>query len=334
MATPLYSITVNGEKVVSEGDITSTGDPRLIELTITDEVGFKSDTVSFVLDDSDNAIKWPRSGVRVAVQVGLGFLVDMGVFTIDGILASGPPDVIRIQGKAASFAQGKSMQNRQSASYEDITLLNLAKTVAGKYGLEVMAADGAGKIILDHVDQTNESDLGFLNRIAQSVGYIVKPCMGKILLDEKFSGKTITGKTIEPVVIDKSDVSNWTVSESDKDAYGSVVAEYRDTKAGGTKEFVMGDGEPELRLPHVYANKINAKKGAETKLKNIQKSMGKQIEISMPTDGTLFSGLPVRLTGFKDEVNGDYFIFKITHTLKSGLVCVLTAVKRYEEPEK
>lgn len=328
MSIPLYSITVDGK------EISSTGDPRLIQLVVTDEVGFKSDTLSIDFDDSDQALAWPKRGVKIAVKVGLGFLVDMGVFTVDGTMPSGPPDILRINAKAASYVTGKCMQNRHSGSYENISLLDLAKTIAGKYGLEVMAADGAGKEMLDHVDQTNESDLGFLNRIAQSAGYIVKPCMGKVLLDERFSGKTITGKALEPVEIHKSMVSNWAASISDKDAYGAIVAEYRDTKAGGIKEFVMGEGEPELRLPHVYANKENAKKGAATKLKNIQQSQGLMIEIGMPTDGTLFSGLPIVLRGFRDGVNGDYFIQRIVHTLGKGITCVFSAVKKYEEQEK
>ena len=327
MSTPLYSLSVGGVPV------SSTGDARLIELVLTDEVGFKSDSLSITFDDSDQAIEWPRRGVEIKVQLGLGQLVDMGVYVVDAVQSSGPPDVIRVSAKAASFVSGKAMQTRKCASYEGVSLSDLCKMMAARYGMIALVGSGAENVIFDHIDQRMESDLAFLNRAAQSAGYIVKPCMGKLLVDERFSGKSVSGKVLTPVVIDKSDVTNWTISEADKGSYGAVIAEYRDTKGGGVKEFVMGTGEPELRLPHVYASKQSAKRGAETKLRNLRKGQGSFVELTMPSDGTFFSGMPIVLTGFRRGVNGAYFVGRVTHHLRSGLTCNLTALRKYEEVE-
>lgn len=37
-------------------------------------------------------------------------------------------------------------------------------------------------IIVDHIDQTEESDLAFLNRVAQTVDSYVKPADGKLIV--------------------------------------------------------------------------------------------------------------------------------------------------------
>lgn len=136
---PLYKVTVNGKEV------SSTGDARLVELTVSDEVGLKSDSFSLILDDSDRVLEFPRRGVEAHISMGLGRLVDMGVFFVDSILPSEPPSVLKVAGKAAPYITGKAMQTRNSASYEGISLADLARTIAGRYGLEVLASEEAGK---------------------------------------------------------------------------------------------------------------------------------------------------------------------------------------------
>lgn len=323
---PVYEIAVDG-KVVS-----STGDARLVELSLSDEVGFRSDSFSFVLDDSDGALELPRRGVRLDVRMGAGVLVDMGSFFVNSVMASGAPDLLRVDALAAAYVSGKAMQGRRSASYEGVSLAALAELVAGRYGLEVMAEVDVRGVVFDHIDQCNESDMGFLNRAALSAGFIVKPCAGRVLIGRRFSGKSVSGRVLEPRVLERHEVSNWQASVSDLEAYGAVVAEYRDVKSGGVKEFVMGAGEPELRLPHIYANKASAKRGAETKLRNVQEGSGMLVEAAMPGDAELFSGMPVVLAGFRRGVDGAYWINRVVHAMsRSGFTSSISLLRKYEE---
>ena len=66
---------------------------RLLSLTITDESGYYSDTVSVRLDDRDGRIVLPRLGVEMVVQLGYEEIgrVEMGRYTVDEIELSGPP---------------------------------------------------------------------------------------------------------------------------------------------------------------------------------------------------------------------------------------------------
>lgn len=321
---PVYKVMLGDRVVIGSGDA------RLVEITVNDEVGWRSDTFSLVLEDSDGRLELPRRGVELRVMMGGGVLADMGNFYVDAVMISGAPNLLRIDGRAAAYVSGKAMQGRRSMSYEGVSLGELVRVVAGRYGLEALVSKEADGVVFDHVDQCNESDLAFLNRAAQMAGFIVKPCAGRVLVDRRFSGRTVSGKVLASKRVMCSDATSWSAVVSEREGYGAVVAEYRDTEKGGVKEFVMGAGEPELRLPHVYANKYSAKRGAETKLRNIKEGMGLQVEVAMPGDVGLFSGLPVSLVGFRAGVDGDYFIQKVVHKMgRSGFVSTFTGLQRY-----
>ena len=72
---------------------------RLLSLTITDESGYYSDTVSVRLDDRDGRIVLPRLGVEMVVQLGYEEIgrVEMGRYTVDEIELSGPPDTLFVR---------------------------------------------------------------------------------------------------------------------------------------------------------------------------------------------------------------------------------------------
>ena len=325
-----YKIEVEG-KVVS-----STGDARLVEITLTDEVGYSADVLTMTFDDSGKTLAFPRRGVEVKVSLGYGgSLVDMGSYYVDSVISSEPPSLLQIGAKAVPFIKGKAMQARRCESYEGMSLASLARTIAARYQLGVKACEEAQKEGIGHVDQVNESDIGFLSRVALSLGYIVKPCVGCLLLDKRFSGKSVSGKALEARIIERESVSNWNAAIYDKGSYGSVVAEYRDLRKGGTQELVVGVGEPELRLPHIYARKWNAENAAKNKLRDLDLQRGMQINLSKEGDATLFSGLPILLKNFRQGVDGLYYIGSVTHTLsRAGFISSLVAFQKPAQEEE
>lgn len=322
----MYRIEVDG-RVVS-----GTGDARLIELVVSDEVGVNADTVEIALDDSDKVVEFPKRGVRVEVMMGMGRLVEMGVYYVDGVEVRENPCEIIVRGCAAPFVTGKAMQNRRSESYDGLSLGGLARVIAGRYGMKAIVCDSAEDAETGHVDQMCESDLGFLNRVANGLGYVVKPCAGGLLVGEKFSGRSASGRDLTRRVIDRWEVSSWSANVSDRGVYGSVTAEYRDLKSGGVKEITVGGGEPELRLPHTYASKQSAKRGAETRMRNIRFDSGVSVDVSMAGDEGIFSGMPVEIRGFRGGVDGFYYVKRVVHRIsRSGYVTEFNACAAYSE---
>lgn len=62
--TPAWSISADGV------DITSRFNDRLLELTVTDNEGLKSDSCEILVDDRDGQLAIPRKGAILAISMG------------------------------------------------------------------------------------------------------------------------------------------------------------------------------------------------------------------------------------------------------------------------
>ncbi len=80
----------------AEKDLTNAIQSRLISLTIKDEAGLKSDSMTLMLAD-EPAIQWPKDGQVFAVAIGYeDRLIDVGSYAVQHIAVSGPPRVLKI----------------------------------------------------------------------------------------------------------------------------------------------------------------------------------------------------------------------------------------------
>ena len=119
------------------------------------------------LDDWDNAIELPLPGAPLVVFMGYKetFLVPMGIYTADEVVAKGPPDTVTIRGKAANL--GGSIKEQKTRNWDEKTIEEIVSTIAGEHGLEPKVAEAYADFFYEHLDQTDESDLNFLMRIAK-----------------------------------------------------------------------------------------------------------------------------------------------------------------------
>ncbi|PYD23934.1 MULTISPECIES: phage late control D family protein, partial [Pseudomonas syringae group] len=93
-------------RIVADGtDITALINDRLIQLRTTDKPDMDSDEFELRIDDRDGAVALPSRGADVEVYLGYDGqkLTKIGLYTIDEIEVSGPPDTMVIKGKASSM---------------------------------------------------------------------------------------------------------------------------------------------------------------------------------------------------------------------------------------
>ena len=159
--TPDFTILAAGV------DITSQIRDRLLSLTITDAAGVKSDSVEIVLDDRGGAIELPLPGAPLVVAMGdrETFLMPIGVSTSDEIGMDGWPQTMTLRGKAANL--GGPLKEQKSRSWDDKTFGEIVATIAGAQGLTPKVATDLAKISFVHLDQTEENDMHFLNRVGR-----------------------------------------------------------------------------------------------------------------------------------------------------------------------
>ncbi|MFQ1687670.1 contractile injection system protein, VgrG/Pvc8 family [Aeromonas veronii] len=282
---PAYQVLVDGR------DVSGTLRPRLMHMTITDNRGFSADTIEIALDDSDGKLAMPRRGATLQASIGWqgGPLVDKGTFKIDEVEHGGAPDVLTIRGKSADLRGGMNKLRERSWHFE--TIGAIVEQLAARYGLTPSVGEAFKGMVIDHIDQTNESDLAFLTRLATEQDAIATVKSGRLMFIKAGNGTTASGKPLPAITITRQDGDQHQFSVADRDAYTGVIAYWQDNKAAEKKkievkrkrktkpkeerplppgvvvnkkenELLVGDSENVKELRHVYASQSNAMRAA------------------------------------------------------------------------
>ncbi len=325
---PRAVVLVNGLPAVSfMGGIGS--------ITVSDSTGFESDTVSIVLPLRDANLGLLIAGGEMEVIMGyFPFqMQSMGKFVIDEITASGPPDIIRITGRAAPFSgtsEGKrSMAEQKSRDWpEGATIEDIASTITGDHGLEPKIADDVKSIVPGQISQVDESDLNFLIKIAIEHDLTVKPAAGMLVISKRGKGRSATGKPLPPILVKPSKISTWRGSIYTRDPAGTVIATYRDLEKAEDVE--VTEGEPIHRLKKSFPNEASAQAAAKTARDKSKRRAGK-LEITMPGDPNMMAECPVFTWGLPGISFGNWIVEQVTHTISDqGYSTSFTAVPKVD----
>lgn len=320
---PAYRIVVDGT------DVTGAFQDQLTTLTLTDKVGTDSDELELLVADPRARIALPRRGVSVRVAIGWdGALVDKGTYEIDEVEHSGPPDEIRIKGRAAQL-QGKIREQRE-ASYTGTTLGAIVSTIAARLKLIAAIDPKLAAIAVAHVDQTNESDANFLTRLGKQYGATATVKDGRLVFVPAGAGTSASGKALAAVTIERKDGVSHRFTVADREAAAGVQAQWQDTAAGTTKTVTAGDDTagPQTKLRAVYPTEREAAAAAvaaKAQATRAQREISLTLAIGRPE---LQAGGPLRLAGFRPEIDEvPWVIDDVTHTLTGGegLTTSLTA---------
>lgn len=210
------------------GDITAALRDRLVSLSVEDVAEDYSDRLHLRLDDRPGAdgrwIAWPAPGAALTVWLGWRGrrLVRMGVFEVDEIQASGPPATLALWASAARLP--RAIRAPRSRSWHDTTLGDIARTIAGEHALDPALAQALDTVAVPHADQTAESDLAFLTRLAGEVDAVARPIDGRLVLAPKGRAEAVSGAALPALWLRPGEVSRWTHRYAAREEAGSAVA--------------------------------------------------------------------------------------------------------------
>ncbi len=236
-AKPLWRIRVDGV------DITASIDARLISLSLTDTRGMEADQLDLTLDDADGRMMLPPRGAVLALALGGEGegLTDKGTFTVDEVEHSGAPDVVTIRARSADLRAGLSTQ--RTRSFHQLSVASILNDIAAAHGLKAaIAARLAGEII-DHLDQTNESDANLLTRLAGMFDAIATIKAGRLVFMPAGAGLSASGKPLPVMAITRQDGDQHRFSIAERDTYTAVKALYNDIELGQQGEVIWGKEE-------------------------------------------------------------------------------------------
>jgi uncharacterized protein len=329
--TPAYEITANGKSV------TKLFAGRLRSLSVKDEAGMASDSCTIEVEDSERDIAVPGKGTEIEVSIGYeGALTKLGRFTIDEYTTQGPPDTIRIEAKAASFANsetGKAMQASKTRSWAASTIGDVAGKIATEHGLNLEISTSAAAIALPHLDQTAESDLHFLTRIAIDRGLLIKPAFGKLIVLPIKKSQTTADKDIPIVTIRRTGVSSYSFTGITRSAYTGVIARWHDATTGKERSTLAGSNKTPFTISTLCNDESTAKSTAAAMLARLER-LGGEFSIEMPGRTDIIAEGRLQLVGFRADY--DKIVWRIEaaeHTVDKAGYRTKVSGKVFSEAE-
>ncbi len=311
--TPAFHIVVDGHQ-----DATAAIRERLLSLRVSDEEGYRSDAVEIRLDDRGGTVELPRRGAELEVELGYeeSGRVPMGRYTVDEVEISGPPDTLTIRAKAADMRA--ALKQRRTRSWHQVLLGDLIETIAAEYGLNPRVAKELARIVLPHVDQTDESDLHLLTRLGEQYDAAAKPANGRLVFARRGAGLSATSGPLTAVRIAREQASDYRVTLADRSDYRSVRAYWYDTAAGRRVAVTAGDGEPVYALRDDHVDEATARAAAQARLNALKRGAGTLSLTLKPGVPTVSAESPLTLSGFRSGVDGRWVATRVNHEISGN----------------
>jgi phage protein D len=320
-----------------------------MSLTLTDNRGFEADQLDIELDDHDGMLDLPEKGVRLALALGWSDagVVDKGIFKVDEVEHSGPPDRLTIRARSADL--GSDLTTRKERSFRNKTIGALVRAIASRNQLAPVIAQQLADQVIEHLDQTGESDANLLSRLAKDYDAIATVKQGKLLFIKAGEALSASGIALPIVTITRASGDTHSFSIADRENYNGVKAFYQDTRgakkgevvidasnaAAVTEKSAKGKRDQSVAtapnpdnvkvLRHTYASKANAERAARAEWQRIQRGMAAFTVTLARGRPDLFPELPAVVQGWKPQIDSTaWIITKATHHLTDrGFTTVL-----------
>lgn len=319
MRTASVKISIQGK------DVSQDLAPHLLSLTYTDKADDELDDLSLTLEDRDRLWQgdWlPKHGDIISVTIitenfraaGRAELA-CGDFEVDELTLESSPDggdVVSIKAVPAC-AKSSLMLERKTRAWADVALAAVAADIAGAAGLDLLYK--APEIIFGRVEQRQESDLAFLQRITTEQG--LRLCLRNRLMII-YSGQT--ADALAPLDLPRAslDFSRASFKRSLDGVFSQCVLGYSDADSSDTTEQEFRPELPPttgkvLTLNKRIENPAQAERVAKAELR-AQNCNEMTASLEGMGDTRLISGTVLKLSGW-GHFDSDYVIQQATHSL-------------------
>lgn len=316
-------------QIVYQGkDISPEINKQLISLSYSDNPSGEYDDLQLTLADRERLWQttWsPTEGDTISATIktinwtgpNQFAKLPFGLFEVDSCGITGPPDQVQIG--ALSIPTGStSRRQRNTRAWEKATLKTIAADVAKSAGLKLIF-EVPYNPTYDRVEQSYQTDMGFLMETCAREGIALKVSGGSLVLfdeaeyERKAPVCTLTrGKD---AVLSYS--FSWSVTEA---AYRACTLTYTDKKGKRLSATYAPPGAPAsgpvLKVNESAASQAEALRVAQKRLREQNKQYGKA-SLSLAGDTRMSTGLTILISGW-GRYDGKYIIERATHTVDGG----------------
>lgn len=292
---------------------------RIQEIEYVDPATGESDSLDITFSNADKSFilgkTSPQKGDKISARLYLfnwQYLEEkidlyLGSFTLDDVSISGRPLIAKYS--ALSIPSKTSFKNTpRSKTWKSTTLKAIGRSIAKRYGLEFVYDSGA-VIKIKSIKQSSQNDCEFLYALAKKYGQGMKVYCGKIIIYSK--AKYEAKKSL--VTYKETDLISWSFNDSIYKTYTGAKMKYTNAKSNKTYTASVGGGSRILHINEKADSKADARLQAIAKL-NEENETATTMEIEVKPNPKLIATGTLTITDM-GQVNGKYFINKITHTV-------------------
>ena len=309
----------------------------LLSLSYTDKEEDETDDISLSLDDREG--KWIRNwlgsggkekkaykGTEIRPIIiqknmlsdGKDKVLDCGVFEIDEVDYSGPPEKVTIKATSIPY-KTKLRQTKHNKAWENTTLKNIASRIAKNSNMKLLyESDYNPKY--KRKEQINKTDIVFLKKLCKDAGVSLKVTSKVIVMFD--AAKYEQKNEVKKLKKGKGNILSYSFSTKTADtAYSSCHVMYTEPKTNKKIEYTYKppkankDGqklEIKQKVSSVAEAKILAKKMLRSKNKGETTA-----SFTLVGDPELVAGITVRVYGY-GEFNGKYIVEEAKHNITGG----------------
>lgn len=245
-------------------------------------------------------------------------VLDCGVFEIDSVNYTGPPQKLSIKATSIPY-KAKLRQTQHNKTWENTTLKNIGSKIAKNSGMKFMYLSDSNPTYKRR-EQVNMTDIAFLKKMCKKAGISLKVTSNTIVL---FDAADYEKKTeVKKIKAGKGNILSYSFSTKTADtAYSSCHVIYTDPdtketiEATYTPENANADGQT-LEVKQKVSSVAEAKELARKSLR--AKNKGETTaEFTLVGDVDYVAGITVRVYGY-GEFNGKYIVEQATHSITGG----------------
>ena len=248
LRTPAYTVEAGG------ADVTRQIQDLLIDLRVTLTSDRASDALEIGLSDTATSLATPAAERELRVSLGYADsgLTPMGVYYHDETDRELNPGRLTVRATAADFRRRSALKAPKRRAFDHVALGDLVTGIADEHGYVGRTAPALASIVVAHIDQTAESDLHLLRRLARQYDAIAKAAGGFLVFAPRGSGRSAgTAQLLPTITLAKADLISGRHTARGRPRYGTVIASYHDAETATLVHVRAGTEEPvyEIREP-------------------------------------------------------------------------------------
>ena len=245
-------------------------------------------------------------------------VLDCGVFEIDSVSYTGPPQKLSIKATSIPY-KTELRQTKHSRTWENTTLKNMGEKIAKRNGMKFMYLSDSNPTY-KRKEQVNMTDIAFLKKMCKKAGISLKVTSKTIVLFDAADYEK--KKEVKKIKAGKGNILSYSFSTKTADtAYSSCHVIYTDPntkktiEATYTPENANSDGQ-KLEIKQKVSSVAEAQELARKSLR--AKNKGETTaEFTLVGDVDYVAGITVRVYGY-GEFNGKYIVEQATHSITGG----------------